>query len=91
MALGVLVVLLTLAGPISRFLQGVESSADLGLSVPTEVAQPMSLKEVREEAERRAILRVFSQVDGNISKAAKLLGISRPTLYNLMREYRIED
>ena len=31
-ALGVLVVLLTLAGPISRFLQGVESSADLGLS-----------------------------------------------------------
>ena len=67
------------------------TAADLGLSVPTEVAQPMSLKEVREEAERRAILRVFSQVDGNISKAAKLLGISRPTLYNLMREYRIED
>jgi two-component system NtrC family response regulator len=67
------------------------TAADLGLSVPTEGAQPMSLKEVREEAERRAILRVFSQVDGNISKAAKLLGISRPTLYNLMREYRIED
>ncbi|MGB8276206.1 MAG: PEP-CTERM-box response regulator transcription factor [Alphaproteobacteria bacterium] len=64
--------------------------ADLGFAAEETVAA-LTLKDVREDAERRAIRQAFSQVDGNISKAAKILGISRPTLYNLMREYGIEE
>ncbi|MBW8066093.1 MAG: helix-turn-helix domain-containing protein, partial [Ferrovum sp.] len=42
-----------------------------------------------EEAERKAILDAIAQSDGNIVQAAELLGISRPTLYGLMRQYRL--
>jgi two-component system NtrC family response regulator len=59
------------------------------LDLPTTVASqaPFSLREIREQAEREAIERALAQVDGNISQAAKLLGISRPTLYGLMNEF----
>lgn len=67
------------------------SPADLDLEQPEKAAEPepLLLKEVRERAERRAVNRALSQVQGNISQAAQLLGISRPTLYNLIREYGI--
>jgi len=42
------------------------------------------LRRVREEAEKDAVLRVRGRVNGNYSKAAELLGVSRPTLYDLM-------
>ena len=60
------------------------SAADLGLA-PTD-AEPaiLNLRRVREEAEKDAVLRVLGRVNGNYSKAAELLGVSRPTLYDLM-------
>jgi two-component system NtrC family response regulator len=50
-------------------------------------ALALSLQEVREEAESRAIRRILARVDGNISQAARLLGVTRPTLYSLMDRY----
>jgi two-component system NtrC family response regulator len=60
------------------------SAGDLGLA-PTD-AEPaiLNLRRVREEAEKDAVLRVLGRVNGNYSKAAELLGVSRPTLYDLM-------
>jgi len=60
---------------------------DLDLAASTANPTPLSLREIREQAEREAIQRALAQSDGNISQAAKLLGISRPTLYGLMNEF----
>jgi two-component system NtrC family response regulator len=48
---------------------------------------PVNLKAAREGADRRAIRHALARADGNISGAAKLLGISRPTLYDLLKQY----
>lgn len=50
---------------------------------------PLNLRQVREAAETRAIQRAIVLADGNISQAAKLLGLTRPTLYSLMDKYSI--
>ena len=49
----------------------------------------LNLRSAREAADRVAIRRAMTQSDGNISLAAKLLGISRPTLYDLLKQYRM--
>ena len=50
----------------------------------------INLKAVRETADRKAIRRAISRTEGNISNAAKLLGISRPTLYDLIKQYGMQ-
>jgi len=52
---------------------------------------PLNLKEVRESAETSAIKRALSYSNNNISKAAKLLGVTRPTLYTLFNKYNIQS
>ena len=52
---------------------------------------PFNLREVRENAESKAILRALARSDGNVSKTSDLLGITRPTLYNLMKKYEISE
>ena len=65
------------------------------LELPTEGAadraEPFNLREVREKAESQAIRRALSRTDGNVSKTSELLGVGRPTLYNLMKKYGIGD
>jgi two-component system NtrC family response regulator len=53
----------------------------------TELA--LNLRAARETADRRAIRQALSRTDNNISGAAKLLGISRPTLYDLIKQYQL--
>jgi two-component system NtrC family response regulator len=73
------------------------TAADLGLSSPAGAADPggaagfadVDLRRVREEAERQAILSALGRTDGNIAKAAEMLGVSRPTLYDLMSRLSI--
>jgi len=50
----------------------------------------LNLKAAREVADRAAITRAISRTQGNISGAAKMLGISRPTLYDLLKGYDIQ-
>jgi two-component system NtrC family response regulator len=62
-------------------------AADMGLAPPTGQPEPMNLRQVREQAERDLLVRVLSRVDGNIASAADLLGVSRPTLYDLLNRH----
>jgi two-component system, NtrC family, response regulator len=50
----------------------------------------LNLKAAREAADRKAIKRAIGRTEGNISGAAKLLGISRPTLYDLLKQYDLQ-
>ncbi len=56
-------------------------------AVSEQQAMPLNLREVREAAESAAIRRALGLNDGNISQAAEILGVSRPTLYDLMNKY----
>ena len=44
----------------------------------------LDLRVIREAAEQRAVLAALARTDGTVAKAAELLGVSRPTLYDLM-------
>jgi two-component system NtrC family response regulator len=66
------------------------SADDLDLEARTEAALPVNLKSARELADRRAIRQALARTENNISSAAKLLGISRPTLYDLMKQYDLQ-
>ena len=55
--------------------------------VTEERAMPLNLREVRDQAERTAIMRAIGMFNGNISQAAEILGVSRPTLYSLMDKF----
>ncbi|MDR1228487.1 MAG: PEP-CTERM-box response regulator transcription factor [Azoarcus sp.] len=58
---------------------------DLGLgSAGDEALEHLNLRHVRELAERQAVVRVLARTNGNIARAAEILGISRPSLYDLM-------
>ncbi len=52
---------------------------------------PFNLKQVREVAETSAIKRALIYCDHNISQTARLLGVSRPTLYSLFNKYGIDE
>lgn len=64
------------------------SAQDLGLTVGEE--QILNLRQVRQEAEVRAINGALATANGNVSAAAKLLGITRPTLYDLVKKYELD-
>ena len=64
---------------------------DLPSSLPVEQhSLAINLRAAREVADRRAIRQAMSRTENNISGAAKLLGISRPTLYDLLKQYRLQ-
>jgi two-component system, NtrC family, response regulator len=62
------------------------SAEDLGISTADE-AQMFNLRQVRDDAEKGAVIQVMARVDGNVAKASELLGISRPTLYDLLNRF----
>ncbi len=66
------------------------SAEDLDLERPEQEGLAVNLKSAREEADRRAIRKALAQSENNISGAAKLLGISRPTLYDLLKQYGLQ-
>ena len=66
------------------------SAEDLDL-MNAEDESTCTLKAAREAADRQAIRRALARSDGNMSQTAKLLGISRPTLYDLVKQYGLDD
>ncbi len=63
---------------------------DLGLDAVEENLDRLNLRQVRDEAERSVVVRVLSRTNGNIAKAAEVLGISRPSLYDLMNRFGLK-
>ena len=69
-------------------------AADLDLPANSSSAEEptaINLRAAREVADRRAIRQAMTRTENNISGAAKLLGISRPTLYDLIKQYRLQS
>jgi len=55
-----------------------------------EDAQVLNLKSAREKSDRKMIRHALARSEGNISSTAKMLGISRPTLYDLIKQYDLQ-
>ncbi|HSQ72946.1 MAG TPA: helix-turn-helix domain-containing protein, partial [Rubrivivax sp.] len=71
------------------------TAEDIGLAVPAgddaaPLASDIDLRAVREQAERQAIVTALARTNGNVVRASELLGVSRPTLYDLMRRLGIK-
>lgn len=67
------------------------SADDLDLGDIDEAdAELLNLKSAREQADRKVIRHALARSEGNISNTAKLLGISRPTLYDLLKQYDLQ-
>jgi len=63
------------------------TAKDLGLSAADAEVESLNLREVRQRAESKVIRVALTRHFGNISKAAEALGITRPTLYDLLNKY----
>ena len=63
------------------------TAADLGVAGGADEVESLNLREVRQHAESKAIRVALTKNYGNISKAAEMLGITRPTLYDLLNKY----
>ena len=75
-------------------LDRVITPVDLGLEkipLKQEEQKLSTLKEAREAAEIKAVRRALALSGNNISQAAKLLEVSRPTLHDLMKKHGISN
>ena len=64
--------------------------ADLGLPASEVQEESLNLRQVRDEAERSAVLKALARANGNVAQAADLLGVSRPTLYDLIARFGLK-
>jgi len=63
------------------------TATDLGIAAGDVEEESLNLRAVRQRAESKAIRVALTKSYGNISKAAEMLGITRPTLYDLLNKY----
>ena len=59
-------------------------------TVATGDNMPLNLRQIREAAERDAIIRALGHAGDNVTEAANLLGITRPTLYSMLEKYGLK-
>ncbi len=75
-------------------MENILTSSDLGLGEGDDEANEhsklLTLKEAREEAEKKVIQQALALAAGNISHAAKLLATSRPTLHDLLKKHDLQ-
>jgi len=62
-------------------------AVDFGLEPVSGNGDALNLREVRDRAEKDAVIRVLARANGNMTRAAELLGVSRPTLYDLINRF----
>lgn len=65
------------------------SLQDIEIEYDEDSNETLNLKEIREINDKTAIKKALSLSNGNISETARLLGISRPTFYGLVKQYNI--
>ena len=65
------------------------TATDLELDKAATENMNFNLKDLRDNVERQAIIRAMSHVDGKVAPAAELLGVSRPTLYDMIKKLKI--
>ncbi len=63
---------------------------DLGLAAGELKPRPQTLREMRDIAEREAICRALNETGGNVSRAAEILDVTRPTLYALLNKFSLK-
>jgi two-component system, NtrC family, response regulator len=68
----------------------VVTASDLGLQDPGEDPEYLNLRVARKRAETQAVRQALAVARGNLSRAAELLGVTRPTLYDLIGKHRID-
>jgi two-component system NtrC family response regulator len=64
---------------------------DLGLAAAPDGVGQLNLRQVRDVAERQAIVAALTRCEGSIVRASELLGVSRPTMYDLMNRHAIQS
>jgi two-component system NtrC family response regulator len=62
-------------------------AVDFGMTPVSGNGDALNLREVRDRAEKDAVIRVLARANGNMTRAAELLGVSRPTLYDLINRF----
>jgi two-component system NtrC family response regulator len=50
----------------------------------------IDFRRIREDAERHAVVTALGRADGNLVRTAEILGVSRPTLYDLMHRLALK-
>ena len=65
------------------------TALDLQLEGLDEQVESLNLRQVRHEAERQALVKVLARTGGNLSRAADILGITRPTIYDLIKKHEL--
>jgi two-component system, NtrC family, response regulator len=68
----------------------VVTASDLGLQDPGEDPEFLNLRAARQRAEAQAARQALAVAKGNLSRAAELLGVTRPTLYDLLEKHGLD-
>jgi two-component system NtrC family response regulator len=68
----------------------VVTAADLGIEDPGDDPEHLNLRVARQRAEAQAARQALAVARGNLSRAAELLGVTRPTLYDLLAKHGID-
>jgi len=68
----------------------VVTASDLGLEDPGDDPEYLNLRVARQRAEAQAVRQSLAVAQGNLSRAAELLGVTRPTLYDLLGKHGID-
>ncbi len=68
----------------------VVTAGDLGLQDPGDDPEYLNLRVARQRAEAQAVRQALAVARGNLSRASELLGVTRPTLYDLLEKHHIE-